>query len=298
MPGIRTCPSIALLRYLRQAPTSNPPIRAICATQQRQFSSSRPNGEEKEERPDFRAQLYQSTYQRLERERAEQERLSKVRGQLSTTSRWQFTISTLISSLMYHLLTFLVLLAFTATAYLLGVKKIRPPPTTSTLPLDSTVPPKHKTSHANLQAAWDECAAIVGKENVSIDQDNIESHSGSDWSSYTPKDLEKPFLIVSPSTTEEVSKIMKACHERRMPVTAYSGGTSLEGHFSATRGGITMDFNRMDKILKLHKDDLDVVVQPAVGWEILNEELGKEGLFFPPDPGPGKPCVVPTTEVN
>jgi D-lactate dehydrogenase (cytochrome) len=43
----------------------------------------------------------------------------------------------------------------------------------------------------------------------------------------------------------------------------------------------------MDKILKLHTEDLDVVVQPAVGWEHLNEELAKSNLFFPPDPGPG-----------
>ena len=43
----------------------------------------------------------------------------------------------------------------------------------------------------------------------------------------------------------------------------------------------------MDKIIQLHKDDLDVVVQPAVGWQDLNEELAKDGLFFPPDPGPG-----------
>lgn len=94
-------------------------------------------------------------------------------------------------------------------------------------------------------------------------------------------------MIVRPSTTEEVSEIMKVCHRRRIPVTAYSGGTSLEGHFSATRGGICLDFGRMDQILKLHKEDLDVIVQPALGWELLNEELGKEGLFFPPDPGPG-----------
>ncbi len=77
------------------------------------------------------------------------------------------------------------------------------------------------------------------------------------------------------------------CHKRRIPVVAYSGGTSLEGHFTPTRGGISIDFSRMDKILSLHKDDLDVVVQPAVGWELLNEELGKDNLFFPPDPGPG-----------
>jgi len=43
----------------------------------------------------------------------------------------------------------------------------------------------------------------------------------------------------------------------------------------------------MDKILELNKDDLDVIVQPAVGWELLNEELAKSNLFFPPDPGPG-----------
>lgn len=43
----------------------------------------------------------------------------------------------------------------------------------------------------------------------------------------------------------------------------------------------------MNQILKLNKADLDVVVQPALGWELLNEELGEEGLFFPPDPGPG-----------
>ena len=129
--------------------------------------------------------------------------------------------------------------------------------------------------------------SIVGKEHVSTEESDLQVHSGSDWSSYTTKDNERPFMIVSPSTTEEVSKIMKACHTRNVPVTGYSGGTSLEGHFSATRGGICVDFSRMDKIVKLHKDDLDVIVQPALGWELLNEELGKEGLFFPPDPGPG-----------
>jgi len=80
---------------------------------------------------------------------------------------------------------------------------------------------------------------------------------------------------------------MKICHERRIQITAYSGGTSLEGHFSPTRGGICIDFGRMNKILKLHKEDLDVIVQPGLGWELLNEELAEEGLFFPPDPGPG-----------
>jgi D-lactate dehydrogenase (cytochrome) len=80
---------------------------------------------------------------------------------------------------------------------------------------------------------------------------------------------------------------MKVCHERLIPVTPYSGGTSLEGHYAPTRGGVCIDFGRMNRILELHKEDLDVVVQPAVGWQDLNEEISKDGLLFPPDPGPG-----------
>jgi hypothetical protein len=61
----------------------------------------------------------------------------------------------------------------------------------------------------------------------------------------------------------------------------YSGGSSLEGNFSAPYGGFCIDFAFMDKILALHDDDLDVVVQPSIGWMKLNEEIKDSGLFFP-----------------
>lgn len=157
----------------------------------------------------------------------------------------------------------------------------------STVPLYKAIPPQHDTAPTTLQAAWADFKSIVGEEHISTEEAVLKQHSGSEWSSYPSLPSDKPFAIISPGSTEEVSAIMKVCHKRRLPVTAYSGGTSLEGHFAATRGGICIDFSRMDKIIKLHKEDLDVVVQPAVGWELLNEELGEEGLFFPPDPGPG-----------
>ena len=161
------------------------------------------------------------------------------------------------------------------------------PKTESTAPLSSADPPRHNVAPSNLQACWTDFVEIVGYDHITTDEDAIQYHSGSSWSSYTTKAHEKPFMVVYPSTTEEVSRLVKVCHTRRIPVTGYSGGTSLEGHFSATRGGVCIDFSRMDKILRLDKEDLDVVVQPAVGWELLNEELAEEGLFFPPDPGPG-----------
>lgn len=148
-------------------------------------------------------------------------------------------------------------------------------------------PPHHDTSPENIKAAIAEFKEIVGEDNVMSDKDAVETYATSDWSSYTPKKTEVAAVVVSPSTTEEVSRIMKVCHKRLLPVTAYAGGTSLEGHFAPTRGGVCIDFGNMNQILKLHKDDLDVVVQPAVQWEMLNDELSKDGLFFPPDPGPG-----------
>lgn len=159
--------------------------------------------------------------------------------------------------------------------------------TASTVPINATTPPRHNISGANMEAAWADFVAIIGKDNVSTQVDDLKSHAGSDWSSHPTLDSERPFLILYPSTTEEISQIMKVCHKRVIPVTAYSGGTSLEGHFAPTRGGVCIDFRNMDQILKLHKEDMDVVVQPSLGWEHLNEELAKDGLFFPPDPGPG-----------
>ena len=142
-------------------------------------------------------------------------------------------------------------------------------------------------NNKNLQAAWTEVVEIVGRDNVSTEELDLDMHSGSEWSSYNAKPHERPFLIAQPSTTEQVSEIAKLCYSRKIPMTAYSGGTSLEGHFTPTQGGVCIDFQRMGQVLKVNKEDLDVVVQPAVGYVDLNEELAEQDLFFPPDPGPG-----------
>jgi D-lactate dehydrogenase (cytochrome) len=179
------------------------------------------------------------------------------------------------------------MLVIAGIAYYLGTWTPSALPTDSTLPLSNTKKPNHDLDKRTLEALWADFVQIVGKDNVSTEGSDLDIHANSDWSSYQGTKEMKPFLIVYPDSTDEVSKIMKACHSRKVPVTAYSGGTSLEGHIVPTHGGVTVDFSRMNRIIELHKEDLDVVVQPAVGWQELNEELGQVGLFFPPDPGPG-----------
>ncbi|KAL4743087.1 hypothetical protein BDV11DRAFT_179559 [Aspergillus similis] len=251
---------------------SQQPSRMHLLHQRRSFQNSRQYKSADEKPQPFKNQLYESTQQRLRRERAEQERYAQYQTQ-SQGGRY--------AAMMF------ALIFFTTGAYWLGSTRPAGLPKTSTTKLHELEPPRHDVSPSNLQAAWADFVEIIGKENVSTEHADLISHAGSDWSSYKTKEGEKPFLVLYPSSTEEVSRIMKVCHQRLIPVTPYSGGTSLEGHFAPTRGGVCIDFRRMDRILALHKSDLDVVVQPALGWEELNETLADEGLFFPPDPGPG-----------
>ncbi|KAJ4865060.1 FAD binding domain-containing protein [Trichoderma breve] len=124
------------------------------------------------------------------------------------------------------------------------------------------------------------------KDIISTDPDDLHAHGYSSWSSVNPDEL--PVAVAYPRNTEQVATIVRVCHRHRVPVVAYSGGTSLEGNFSAPYGGVSIDFAYMNNIIQVNKDDMDVVVQPSVGWRDLNTELEKQGtgLFFPVDPGP------------
>ena len=157
--------------------------------------------------------------------------------------------------------------------------------TKSTMPLDSYCSPRHDITPENIDEARKEFLAIVGPSGIDDDPGNRRSRSSSEWST-SPVD-NYASLILFPQSTLQVSNIMEVCHKRRIPVTGFSGGTSLDGALAATRGGICIDFSRMNKILEFHERDMDIVVQPAVGWEDLNQYLASKGLFFPPDPGPG-----------
>lgn len=94
-----------------------------------------------------------------------------------------------------------------------------------------------------------------------------------------------PDAVVFPETTQEVSDIVKLCSLHRVPIIPFGAGTSLEGHLNAPHGGLSLDFAKMNKVIAVNQEDLDVVVEPGVTREALNEYLRDTGLFFPIDPG-------------
>lgn len=143
-------------------------------------------------------------------------------------------------------------------------------------------------SRAEMEEAISDIVWELGnkKDIISTDPDDLLAHGYSSWSSVNPDEL--PVAVAYPHNTEQVATIVRVCHRHRVPVIAYSGGTSLEGNFSAPYGGVSIDFAYMNNIIQVNKADMDVVVQPSVGWQDLNAELAKAGtgLFFPVDPGP------------
>lgn len=137
-----------------------------------------------------------------------------------------------------------------------------------------------------LQALREIRREVGGEEDIiSIDPDDLHAHGYSEWSTSNPDGL--PVAVAYPRSTQQVSTIAKICHKYHVPIIPYSGGSSLEGNFSAPYGGISVDFAYMDQIIQFNKDDMDIVVQPSIGWQELNDQLAKleSGLFFPIDPG-------------
>ena len=96
---------------------------------------------------------------------------------------------------------------------------------------------------------------------------------------------EPPDAVVYPQSADDVQQIVRICARHRAPVIAFGTGTSFEGHVNAPYGGVSIDLKDMNRIIAIHPQDFDCVVEPGVTRKQLNDYLRDQGLFFPVDPG-------------
>jgi len=124
-------------------------------------------------------------------------------------------------------------------------------------------------------------AQIVGRENVLEDQNQLEAYgrivlvidpAKPSFATFLPQ------LVVRPSNSLEVTRIVKFANEHVMPIYVSSGGTEISGGSSPVKGGILIDMRRMNRIIAFDGNSMCVTVEAACRLSDLEETLASHGM--------------------
>ena len=130
---------------------------------------------------------------------------------------------------------------------------------------------------------------IVGDSNVLL-------HGAEDFEKYEHDETENlrfsPQVVVMPHSAQQIQEIVRLAEREKIPVVPRGGGTGLSGGALATKGGILLALERMNRILEIDKENYFVVVEPGVITQHLQEAVEAEGLFYPPDPASRGSCTI------
>ena len=134
----------------------------------------------------------------------------------------------------------------------------------------------------------DKLIEIVGNSHVFTDDETLNEY-GKD---HTEDLVFPPSVVIKPKSTQEVSAIMKLAYEYEIPVIPIGARTGLSGGILAVNKGIGLSLERLNNIEKIDEDNLQVIVQPGVITEVLQNEVAEKGLFYPVDPSSKGSCFI------
>lgn len=133
-----------------------------------------------------------------------------------------------------------------------------------------------------------EISSIVGESHALKGEEELVPYAH-DW---TESLVSLPAAAVRPRTTDEVSRLLRFCNERRIPVTPQGGRTGLSGGALPLAGGVALSLDRMDTILEIDRANLVAVVESGVITQRLHEAVEELGLYYPPDPASRGSCTI------
>ena len=130
--------------------------------------------------------------------------------------------------------------------------------------------------------------SIVGEDWVHVDKESLDNYAHDETENlHFPPDV-----VLKPRTAEEISAIMKICNLHQIPVTPRGAGTGLSGGALAQFGGVLISTERMNSIIEIDERNLQVITEPGVITETLQQAVRDRGLFYPPDPSSRGSCFI------
>ncbi|MEO0123461.1 MAG: FAD-binding oxidoreductase [candidate division WOR-3 bacterium] len=134
----------------------------------------------------------------------------------------------------------------------------------------------------------DKLLSILGKENVILEKEALENYAHDE----TPLYQSMPEVVVKPVNKKQISEIMVIANENQIPVTPRGGGTSLSAGAVPIHNGIVLSLERMNHIKEVDEKNLMAIVEPGIITGIMEKELARYNLFFPPDPVSLDSCTI------
>ncbi|MTI94789.1 MAG: FAD-binding oxidoreductase [Firmicutes bacterium] len=136
------------------------------------------------------------------------------------------------------------------------------------------------------EAQLDELRAIVGPENVHIDDySRLRVAYGKmiyDLVRLRKKIIENlPDAVVAPRHKEDIRALIRWCNEHKIPITPFAGGSSVMRGTECPKGGISLDMRvHMNKIVKLNPENQTVTVQAGMMGPDYEEQLNRAPELF------------------
>jgi glycolate oxidase len=141
-------------------------------------------------------------------------------------------------------------------------------------------PRKSKKFQPITTAIYQKLSAVLSETYLLMDESSRRQHGQDE----TEDLIFLPEAVAFPANTAEVAAIMRICYEENVPVTVRGAGSGLAGGALPVHGGLVVAMKRFDKIIKVDEENFQVIVEPGVITENLQNTLKDKGLFYPVDP--------------
>ncbi|MBL4703043.1 MAG: FAD-binding protein [Flavobacteriales bacterium] len=129
---------------------------------------------------------------------------------------------------------------------------------------------------------------VVGKANVLSDLEDRVAYGHDETEDFNFP----PEVVLKPQSTDQVSAIMAYCNSNIIPVTPIGGRTGLSGGALSIHGGIGLSMEKMNNIVAIDERNQQVITEPGVITQVLQEAVAEKGLFYAPDPSSKGSCFI------